>query len=589
MIGRPTRRADGEEGAIAPLVAVLLASLCGFAGLAIDMGMLQYQKRALQTSVDAAALSAARAPAQAQSIANTILNTNGRASDTRAIAIGTYQDNPALAATQRFALGGTTPNAVRVVAQRDVAMGLTRVLGGASTATVHATAIAQHRALAAFSIGSSTAGLNAGTLNQVLSGLLGGSVNLDAVSYNGLLGANAKLFSFADRLATTLGVSAGNYQSLLNAQATAGQVLNAAASVLASSTGSSIAGANTSAVSTTLAILAQSANRAQTFRVADLLGLDIHQARGVGTVDETPYANLGLNALNLVNAAASLGGANAATVPAAINVPGVASVTTQVMIVQPMQSSGTGPLALGPVGTVVGTAQVRTLLSVKLLPLPTGEVITLPLLVEVAPAQATLSSVSCQGQPGTDSQIGIRATTGVARAQIGLLTPAQFGSSGTTTFGTLARAPIVDVNLSVPVPLLGNLTVGVTVYAQASASVGAGSANLSFTPTDIAAGTTRSVSSTGLTSTLVSSLGQSLVLTPELNLSLIPPLVLGLVNGLVGPLVSALLGTVTAALTPVLATLDPVVDQVLAGVGVQVGTATVRATGVRCGVPSLVL
>ncbi|WP_421993087.1 pilus assembly protein TadG-related protein [Roseococcus sp.] len=584
MIGRPARRADGEEGAIAPLVAVLLASLCGFAGLAVDMGMLQYQKRALQTSVDAAALSAARAPAQAQTIASTILNTNGRASDTRTIAIGTYQDNPALAATQRFALGGTTPNAVRVVAQRDVALGLTRVLGGASTATVHATAIAQHRALAAFSIGSSTANLNNGTLNQVLSGLLGGNVNLDAVSYNGLLGANAKLFSFSDRLATALGVSAGSYQSLLNAQATAGQVLNAAASVLGTSTGSSISGANTSAVSTTLSILAQAANNPQRFRVADLLGLDIHQARGVGTVDESPYANLGLNAFNLVNAAASLGGANAATLPVGINVPGVASATTQVMIVQPMQSSGTSQQALGPVGTVVGTAQVRTLLSVRLLPLPTGEVITLPLLVEVAPAQATLSSVSCQGQPGTDSQIGIRATTGVARAQIGLLTPAQFGSSGTTTFGTLARAPLVNVNLSV----LG-LTVGVTVYAQASASVGAGSANLNFTPADIAAGTTRSVSSTGLTSTLVSSLGQSLVLTPELNLSLIPPLLLGAVNGLLGPLVSAVLGTVTDALTPVLATLDPVVDQVLAGVGVQVGTATIRATGVRCGVPSLVL
>jgi uncharacterized membrane protein len=586
------RRTDQEEGAIAPMVALLLASFCGFAGLAVEAGLLQDERRALQASVDAAALSAARAPDQAQAIGNAMLNRNGRGTDTRTIVTGTYQDDPALAATQRFAAGAAgTPNAVRVVAQRSVPLGLTRVLGGPASATVAAAAVAEHRPIAGFAIGSTLASLNAGILNQVLGSLIGGSLNLDAVAYSGLWGSNLQALAFSNALATSLNLGAGSYRQLLDAQTTVGRVLSVAATALGTSAASGIASTSTSAVATTLSILAQAASGTQTLRVGDLLNLAIHQSRGVGDVQGPSYADLGVNAFDLVTSAVSLGGANAVTAPVGVNVPGIANISTRVMVVEPMQSSGSGPMAMGPVGTRVETAQTRVLLSVQLLSLINGGLVTLPLLVEVAPAQGELLGVSCEGEPGMDSEIRIRATTGVGRAQIGQVNAGQFASPG-ASFGTLSAAPILNAQISLPIPalpLLGTITLGVTISARASATVGSGSRDMTFSPADIAAGMTQSAFSTGLTSSLIGSLGSSLVLTPTLVLPSALQPVASIVNAAAAPLVSTLLGTIASTLAPVLAALDPVLDQVLAGVGVQVGSAAVRATGVRCGVASLVL
>jgi Putative Flp pilus-assembly TadE/G-like len=52
--------ADGERGAVAIIVAVLMVALLGFASLAIDVGMLYAERAQLQNGADAAALSVAQ-------------------------------------------------------------------------------------------------------------------------------------------------------------------------------------------------------------------------------------------------------------------------------------------------------------------------------------------------------------------------------------------------------------------------------------------------------------------------------------------------------------------------------------------------
>jgi hypothetical protein len=64
MPERATVRQRGERGQILPLVAICLAVLMGFAGLAVDMGYLQYEERQQQTATDSAAIAAATELAQ---------------------------------------------------------------------------------------------------------------------------------------------------------------------------------------------------------------------------------------------------------------------------------------------------------------------------------------------------------------------------------------------------------------------------------------------------------------------------------------------------------------------------------------------
>jgi uncharacterized membrane protein len=566
---------EHERGAIAPLMALLMVALFGFGAIAIDASLVQYRRRALQADVDAAALSAARAPASANSLATSSLASADSQIVPTTIQPGAYVDNPAIAATQRFTSGGTPYNAVQVTATRSVPLGIGRLFVPSGVATVSATAVAQSTPLASFSLGSGLVSVNNGIVNDVLGGLLGGNVSLSAVNYNGLAQTDLALFSYSDALATQLGVQAGTYQELLADQIGVGNALNVASTVL-SSAGSSSAPA----------VSALAAAAGQTLTLGNLIDLQAHQDRTVGSfAADSSYLDLGANAFDLVTAAATLGGANhVVTLPAMLTLPGVANIAAQVLAIEPMQQSG-GSVALGPVGATASTAQVRVLLNVSLLSTIDGGVVTLPVLLQVAPATATLTQISCQGNPATDTTLTVQANTGVASAQIGTVTNAHFANTA-YSFGTLSPAPILSVSLNV----LG-ATVGVKVLAQANAGpLASGSAALNFTQSDIANGTVLQVSSTSLgVGSLIGSLGSKVTLTTQIDTSLVPPLLLSAVNAALVPLVNTLLATVSTALSPVLTALDPEASQILAALGVQLGTASVRATGSLCGAATIVM
>jgi hypothetical protein len=90
----------GERGQVMPLVAVCLAVLMGFAGMAIDVGYLAYQQRQQQNATDAAAIGGAQqlvyAGCNNQGVAQTAAQgdaaTNGYTNGTNGVTVAV--DNP---------------------------------------------------------------------------------------------------------------------------------------------------------------------------------------------------------------------------------------------------------------------------------------------------------------------------------------------------------------------------------------------------------------------------------------------------------------------------------------------------------------
>lgn len=69
-LGGLLRGREGEAGALAPVAALLMVVLLGFAGLGIEVALWQLERRALQGAADAAAASAAHALIDGQSVAD---------------------------------------------------------------------------------------------------------------------------------------------------------------------------------------------------------------------------------------------------------------------------------------------------------------------------------------------------------------------------------------------------------------------------------------------------------------------------------------------------------------------------------------
>jgi hypothetical protein len=195
-------------------------------------------------------------------------------------------------------------------------------------------------------------------LNPLFSTLLGGNVNLTVGGWDGLVKTDINLLKFMDQLAIELGVSAGNYTTLLNTQGNVTQFIKAAATVV------NLNGA-TAAVTTALANLQVAATSASPIKLGDLLQLQTGtQAAGL---DAT------VQLFQLIQGFVQLANKNSAvTAVLPVNVLGLAGVTTRIKVIQPPQFSAVGDPALAkaaPLGVnriYVRTAQVRILVSVDL-------------------------------------------------------------------------------------------------------------------------------------------------------------------------------------------------------------------------------
>jgi uncharacterized membrane protein len=537
-----------RRGATTLVVAFSLLALIASAAVAVDVGSLYLASRRLQGVADAAALAAANRPSDPMGAATRTVTANALDATVAAAVPGRYAAYRATATAARFVAGGSSPDAVRVTLVQDAPLFFARALSGRATTRISASATAARIDYAAFSIGSRLAGVSGGLPGAILSALAGGDLSLSVMDYEALARADVDVLSFSRALGTRAGVSAGGFSDMLAASATLPQAVSAIADALAAGGGDPAA----------VAALRAAAIRVPgtTIHAADLIDPGLFAALDHGDARNPIRAD----ALSLLREELAIaGGARQVAIDLPVST-GLASARLWLAVGErPAHSPW---LAIARDGSViVRTAQMRLYLDAKLAGAATLGLVSLrlPLYVELARASAKLSTISCSGGPANATvTLDVQPAIGSAAiADVDTGTLAAFGSTLMEKPAILAHALVVDLGGSAHVAIGGT-----------------GWTPVSFSRADIAAGTTRTVSTSDTARSLASSLAGGLALSAS-ALSLSVPL-----PAVAGPVVSALRAAAPAV--------DTLLNQVLATLGIGLGQADVRVDGVRCGRPTLV-
>ena len=373
-----------QRGAIGLLAALTLGLALMFMLLVLDSGRLYLEQRKLQRVADVAALEAVTRDGDC--LANLTAARYATQSATRnglTVADGiTLSTTCGVLQTGADKLRSFTPDAskkaaIRVIATRVVPTSIAAGVGAlfspgpASLNTrLTATAVAAPAILpplAMLTIGSTALVVDSSksaALNLLLGKMLGGSLNLSAVGWQGLVDTNINLLSYLNQLALDVNVSAGNYTELLNKKIKLTQLLDTAITVLQA--GGTTANVAVSGL-TDLKVVAGSTELA----LGQLLQLQ--------TGTPSSALNTNLQVFQLVEAFVQLANSqNGIVVDLPLNIPALVNGSVRVKVIEPPQLSAVGNPALakanpmGPDRIFVRTAQVRTVLSLNLPPLLTG-------------------------------------------------------------------------------------------------------------------------------------------------------------------------------------------------------------------------
>ncbi len=529
-------RDDG--GAVGIMAAVGGALACVVAGVAIDAASIAYEARRYQGAADLAALAAASRMDQAHTAAETTARANVATIETIVSHTGVYDPDPTRAADDRFTAtpqAGVPHNAARVTVSGHATLYFGRLVLGRERAAITRTGTAAlpHREPAvAFSLGSRLARLDGGLANQVLGALTGSQVNLSLMDYEALADVDVNLLSFVDALAVDADITAGDYDGLLESEVKAGRALK----IIEDLTDGADSGLNK------LGRAADDLN----IRVGDLVGTDIQTTDGLrGGLDAT------VSALDLASAIIETGGGDRQARLETGARAGLADLDVWLAIGERPNNSPWVSVTRDGL-PVIRTAQARLYIEARTTQTLAGLVqVRLPVIVEIASAEAKLSSLRCTGSP----RAIIEARTGVTRARIGTIDTSRLDDFQTPL--TVQRATLAAV------PALLSITGSADIEAAGSAPQ-----LVTFDAADIAARRTRTITSTGFTSGTVTSLLGRLDLRVN---------VLGLGLGL-----GDLAGKLGQLLTPLGPVLDGVVDGLLGALGLGVGQADITVQGVTC-------
>jgi uncharacterized membrane protein len=419
VIGRDDPRRRCERGAIGMLTPVVLLSIAiPVLMLAIDVGRLAWSRRQLQEIADLAALDAMRAFGQCRETSEDPVAA-AQASAARNGYDGNLADAPNVVElgsvtpdanhVRHFTAGGTaaTATAVRVFATRQVPFTIIASTFLPGSATLQVEAVASRVAKASISAGSFAARFDTAdswAWNATLGPLLGEPLSLSAVSYQGLADAN---FTLGDLKAAA---NVGSLDELLDLQLSAPEYLDLLADAVSD-------GGSASAVST-LNALAGSADAALKVTLGDIVHLT------AGASDAAFDAQL--NALDMLAVGAQLARGDAAVLisPLGVTVPGLASATAQLRIVQaPDVAIGApGQDANGKWNTEVHTGQVRLAINLSLgnkpilgFTVPVG----IDLFVEAAQTDAYLDAIDCADADDPVHRAVVGVEPGLVRLGIG--------------------------------------------------------------------------------------------------------------------------------------------------------------------------
>ncbi|WP_048647618.1 pilus assembly protein TadG-related protein [Nitratireductor soli] len=569
-----TLRRD-KRGNVATLFALILPVMIGCLALGVDYGNLTLQQRKLQKTADLASIvavadirNAEEAVAEFFALNNeqiAVETPDGLLVDGRylpqddyieqakrgiaRLVRGRYFPDPSVATNLRFVEMTTAPDAAKVTIRKHGVLYFGSMFSDPPPLGVVGTASAEK--LAGFSVGSRLASLDGGILNSLLGQMLGTTLSLKAMDYEALLDADVNVLSFMNTLATRLSLTGLTYEEILQTDLTMPQLLSAMR----------LTSGVSSAVQAVLRTLETATSKSSsTFKLERLLNLD---PKGPLTVATGAPWDMKIGALEMVTAAAALSnGGRQIEVSSGINLLGLGAIKVSLAIGEP--PVGTPPHALAPIGTAVRTAQTRLKVDVEIngLQLLVGTKIHLPLYVEVAHAEARIADIQCSASSTTSGSVAIDAVPGVVEIAIGNVDP-----SILSNFSDEARVTKAElVNAAGLVKISGMAHVE-TKNMQMT--------RLNFSSSDITERRVKSVSTKDILGSTTATLLQNLDLDVR---------VLALSLGLEPLLKAALAATLSSVAQPV----DTLLYNVLALVGVKVGEADVRVTGVNCERPVLV-
>lgn len=525
--------------------------LFGFGAMAVDASSFFYQKRRQQTATDLAALAAAADLSRADSAARATAGRNGYPTITvETVQTGVYTPDARLAPEARFqSTSGAAANAARVEMRATTPLILGRVLqggAGGDEVSIVTRATAAQDMQAAFAIGSRLARVEGGALNGLLGGLLGTSLSLSVMDYEGLARARIDLFGFARQLATRASISALTFDEVVRANIRIGDIILAAQDAARSQ------GAGGDAVAALGRLAAAAAGSGLRLNLQSLVSFGSYGGRQLS--EEVPL-KASLSALDLVSAAAQIAnGARQLDLGLAVNVPGLASVSLKLGIGE--RPVGTSLVRVGRTGATVHTAQTRLLLTLTLVGSGQASLVKLPLYLELASATARLSSISCGAGDITSARVTLGVTPAVADAWIGQVSNAEFSN-----FSTRPNPPA-----AVLLDLAGLAKVTGRAHVTISNT---GETPVSFSYAEIQRVDKKTTSTQNFVASLLSRLVGDLDLRVEL-------LGLGLpIPGLDG----AVSNVIAGAATP----LDQVLTSLLNTLGIGLGQADSWVSGVRCG------
>ncbi|GAW41746.1 hypothetical protein SH203_02155 [Brevundimonas sp. SH203] len=536
------RFAQDRRGAVAVMAAVAGGLLCLVAAASVDLGILVLHTRRVQGAADLAALSAVRildrGETAAQSVAEQTVQANVSPEAVVAVSttLGVYTPHAGTPREQRFQPGGPA-NAARVEAVSPAPMFFVPLLLGRDKVVVTRRAVAARVGgappKAMIAIGSRLARVDGGVANQLLSGLTGSKVSLSVMDYRRLIDLDVNLLGFTDALATELGIEVGDYDRLLAIQVDAGRALKVLERLAGGADGGALGRLASAAAGTKV-------------RLGDLIGIDAQAPDGVRQGLDASVA-----AMDLIMAMLEAGGGQR-QVALDLGVPaGLADLRTSLAIGErPHRSPWLTVTANGQ--PMIRTAQARLYVRARTAQSLSGLArVELPILIDLAPSEARLKSLSCN--PARTVEVDVRP--GLARAAIGAVDETRLHDF---------KSPLAPRHATL-LSVLG--LVSITGKADVEAA-DVGFRPLRFDAGDIEAQRIKTLTSRSLGHGLVSSLLQRMDVTVD---------VIGLGLGL---------GDLTRALGQLLTPLGPVLDGVLNPVldllGLKLGEADVAVHGLSC-------
>lgn len=561
-----------RDGNIGTLAAISLPLLILSLALGVDYGYLTVQQRELQNAADLAAIAAASNVNEAEKSAASYFALNNlpvavtgkegvsipavtaiNSKVTPASAVverGRYTADPGIAPEERFKAASIDADAARVTLTRTSDL-FVAVLFTPKSPILSATGSAARAKTAAFSIGTRLASLNDGILNAVLGRLLGTSLSLNVMDYRALVDTHISIHPFLKAVATNLNLTTGTYEDVLNAGITMPQLLASMRAVEGLS----------GPVRSALRLVEQAtAGSKVKLPLSRILNIDPKKGLSVATGGDW---KMSINALQMITSAAALAnGKNQVALDVGAVVPGLAAVKVNLAIGEPPVE--TPAHRLGAPGTAVRSAQTRLAVEVSVdgLAALAGLRIKLPLYVEVAASEAKLSDIRCFGGSPMNANVVVDAVPGVAEVAIGKVNPSVL--SDFSDDARVEKARILDSAL---------LSIDAIAHTEVK---NLGATRLTYTPSEIAAGTTKSVSTRDTLTSAVRTLFGNL--DADINIKL-----LGLPVGIPG--IASALGSTLGAVTPAI---DELLYNLLIIAGVRIGEADIRVSGVTCQRPVLV-